>query len=509
MLQYLTSRHKYHHSRLALLLSHRPRAVDAGTMKLPSALRTACSIALAILPYTPTTATAASTANLPSYPLAVRNPYLSTWVPGRNILRNAPTAQPQFWTGENITWPVLVRVNESTYSLFGLPVADDSANGIKIKTATTVSVKYTSTHTLVNLAAGVALVTLDFFSPVSPGPRHTDYLRQSLPFSYLTVNATTDSTDPIDLQVLTAIDHTWTAQDGKAGLNFTTQGDTGLFWFFNPDQIPFTERNDRATYGSVVFATTTGAKNKDKVTAACDSAAHVFGDFARNGRLATTSSTSCSGTDLAALSKDVGPVSKGVFGSVTFAVGLDRENTINYLGVPQTSYHRSKWPRLPDAVQYFLQDHDAAVAASTRFDSQVREKSEAVSTIFGEKYADIVEASVRQAFGAMELTVSRYPFCTSPTHESYSVQVPLDNLKSKPSVFLKEISSNGNIQTVDVIYQTWPIFVNLNPEYIRLLLQPIVSYLERPKSHGWPKPWVIHDLGLRMNCHANNSNPPC
>lgn len=61
-----------------------------------------------------------------------------------------------------------------------------------------------------------------------------------------------------------------------------------------------------------------------------------------------------------------------------------------------------------------------------------------------------------------------------------------------PYMFLKEISSDGNINTVDVMYQTWPIFVSLNPSYIRMFFAPILAYLQTGK---WPHPWVIHDLG--------------
>lgn len=75
------------------------------------------------------------------------------------------------------------------------------------------------------------------------------------------------------------------------------------------------------------------------------------------------------------------------------------------------------------------------------------------------------------------------------------LQVPADDLTATPSVFLKEISSDGNVNTVDVIYQSWPIFISLNPEYIKLLFQPIISYLELPASSGWPQAWVIHDIG--------------
>jgi Domain of unknown function (DUF4965) len=74
-------------------------------------------------------------------------------------------------------------------------------------------------------------------------------------------------------------------------------------------------------------------------------------------------------------------------------------------------------------------------------------------------------------------------------------QSPLDDVTAEPQVFLKEISSDGNIQTVDVIFQSWSIFASLNPEWLKLLLKPILSYLE---TGAWPHAWVIHDLGTSM-----------
>jgi hypothetical protein len=55
--------------------------------------------------------------NLPSYPLAVKHPYLSTWVPG-NQLGDIATARPQFWAGQNLSWPVVARIDGSAYALF-------------------------------------------------------------------------------------------------------------------------------------------------------------------------------------------------------------------------------------------------------------------------------------------------------------------------------------------------------------------------------------------------------
>lgn len=89
-------------------------------------------------------------------------------------------------------------------------------------------------------------------------------------------------------------------------------------------------------------------------------------------------------------------------------VGFDRTDAIHYLGEIQTGFYRTRWPTIPEAVDFVLQDYDNANSASQKFDREVRDRSEAVSDAFGEKYADIIEASVRQTFGALELTVCNW-----------------------------------------------------------------------------------------------------
>lgn len=112
----------------------------------------------------------------PSYPLAVRNPYLSTWMPSDRVAR-LPYADSQFWAGQELGWSVIVRVDGQAYSLMGVPDLESSG----IHPATVRRAEFTATHTLFDLTAGPVSLTLDFFSPVSP----SNYVRQSLPFSKL------------------------------------------------------------------------------------------------------------------------------------------------------------------------------------------------------------------------------------------------------------------------------------------------------------------------------------
>jgi len=416
---------------------------------------------------------------LPSYPLAVKSPYLSAWLPG-NQTSDVATAQPQFWAGQNLTWAILARIDSITYSLFGLPHAPAGTVAAK-----TLGISYTSTHTVISLLAGTTFITLDFFSPVFPEP--ADYARQSLPYSYLTVSAKSTTSRTHRVQILSAIDQTWTAQKGASDLSYAATRSVGYFTFYNPAAIHFTEEDDMATYGSVIYATLTKGAN---MSHACRPAAEMYATFAQTGSIKNNGI--CTATDLAGLSQALGLVGKKAT-NVTFAIGFDRANAVNFLGSPQTALYRSKWPTVPTALDYVFTDYSDASSASWEFDHEIRSRSEAVSKSFGKQYADIVEASVRQCFGAMELTVSgRHSILR---YSADDLQVPANNMKQAPQAFIKEISSDGNVNTIDIIFQTWPIFIVLNPEYIRMLLQPTLTYLSLPKSQGWPQPWVIHDLG--------------
>jgi hypothetical protein len=57
---------------------------------------------------------------------------------------------------------------------------------------------------------------------------------------------------------------------------------------------------------------------------------------------------------------------------------------------------------------------------------------------------------------------------------------------------MKEISSDGNIQTVDVIFPMHPILLYTEPSLVKLLLDPL---FENQESGQYPNAWSMHDLG--------------
>ena len=87
-----------------------------------------------------------------------------------------------------------------------------------------------------------------------------------------------------------------------------------------------------------------------------------------------------------------------------------------------------------------------------------------------EDYVDIVALSARQTLGG---TI----FAGTP---------------EDPILFLKEISSDGNCQTIDVIFPAFPFFLYTNPRWLAYLLEPLIEHM---LSGQYPNDYAMHDLG--------------
>ncbi|KAL9601646.1 MAG: hypothetical protein Q9219_002366 [cf. Caloplaca sp. 3 TL-2023] len=401
-------------------------------------------------------------------------------MPG-SFVANLPASNPQFWSGKDLTLGIMARVDGQTYSLLGVPSPPDGVRAASVSNA-----EYTATHTVFTLLAGNVSIRLDFLSPVSP----SNYLRQSLPFSYLTITAA--NADGDDVQVYVDLDETWAGQDYNTAANFSTSGTTSVFRLSVNDAQTYTQNPmDQALWGEVVLASR--PSNSSTLTAQSGDAPSVRGLFASNGTLSGSTSVYGAGNVLA-VAQDLGSVASSA--SVTYAIGYTRDAAVSYLGNARASFYSATYKDSISAVSHFLDDYADAEAEASAMDSNIDSKA---TDAAGANYSDIVTLSVRQAYGATDLTI---PATTLDTGDV--------------TLFLKEISSDGNVNTgifslvspftrrkkkqwytneetpVDVIYPTFPIFYVMDPEYIRLVLEPVVQYLEMGR---WPKPWTIHDIG--------------
>lgn len=102
-----------------------------------------------------------------------------------------------------------------------------------------------------------------------------------------------------------------------------------------------------------------------------------------------------------------------------------------------------------------------------------------------ENYYAIVALSARQIMGAYVLTVPPSLSCDNSS----------TNNQSEPLMFQKEISSDGNVNTVDVMYPAMPFFLYANPELLKYNLNPLFYNQE---TGFYPNGYSMHDLGTNF-----------
>lgn len=97
----------------------------------------------------------------------------------------------------------------------------------------------------------------------------------------------------------------------------------------------------------------------------------------------------------------------------------------------------------------------------------------------GQDYLTATSLAVRQAWAGTQL-------CGTP---------------GNMLLFLKEISSDSDIQTVDVTFPFFPILMYMNPSWLKLMLDPL---FENQEAGFWPMQFSIHDLGVYPNATGHN-----
>lgn len=100
-------------------------------------------------------------------------------------------------------------------------------------------------------------------------------------------------------------------------------------------------------------------------------------------------------------------------------------------------------------------------------------------------YYSIVALSTRQIMGA-------YVYAIPPPTGSCGSEALDGASEDTPLMFQKEISSDGNVNTVDVLYPATPFFLWANPDMIKYTLEALY---QNEESGFYPNGYSMHDLG--------------
>lgn len=338
-----------------------------------------------------------------------------------------------------------------------------------------------------------ANLTLSFLSPITP----TSTLRQSLPASYLTVHVegTFDINVYIDLngEWVTgnrANDIEWSLEHAEPKPDSTAMVAGIKSWKVQRrTQQLLSEFADRAEWGTLYFSAPEHVDHEAGVSA--DLRKH----FSSKGELRNTIDSKfrkvMDEEPVFAFSKSF-KLSSGKklydgdswhsrqskedirSDSVMFTFALVQDPVVQFAAARGLTQMRPFWmtsfTNAQDMVKHHFSDFDQASALANNYSKQLDVDAYASGS---SDYRDIAALSARQVLGATQFSGT------------------VDN----PILFLKEISSNGNFQTVDVIFPAFPFFLYTNPRWLAYLLEPL---LEHMASGQYPNKYSMHDLGYHF-----------
>lgn len=422
----------------------------------------------------------------PAVPLAVRQPYLSTWLQATAM----PGTWQSFWTGQSTAMAGIVRIDGASYMLMGAPTLDLVVpNGNAGATTTTAGFEaamhqtdltVTPTRSTFTLTASGVEVTVEFLSPVEPG----DLRRQSVPFAYVDVSVTSSDDVAHDIALYVDASAQWCSGDETDVVKwapskvYTNKGYLQVWSAQLATPKALRETGQMAAWGKLVWAT----PHLPGLSYGAGPAVQVRQQFVNHAKLANDHAPASApiGTDypVFAFALDMGQVGKAT-SRAGFYLGQVRTPALGYLGQPLQPLWSSYWYDWQSMLASFHHDKPAAASRASKLDASITSDAQSAG---GVAYEGLCAIALRQAYAGTELVAGP---------------------GGAPWAFLKDISGGGGTSNVDVVFSASPVWLYADPAYLSLLLEPLFAYAESGK---WSQPFAEHDLGQYPNATGPRSN---
>ena len=154
--------------------------------------------------------------------------------------------------------------------------------------------------------------------------------------------------------------------------------------------------------------------------------------------------------------------------TATVLLGYDDIASINYFGRLLPAYYARNGKTIVDALKEFHARQDEILTRCDKFDKKLLSDARKVG---GKDYAKIVVAGYRQSIAAHKLVADT----------------------NGDLLFIsKEDDSNGCAATTDVSYPAVPLYLLYNPELVRAMCRPILTFARMPI---WHYDFAPHDVG--------------
>eukprot|EP01111_Echinosteliopsis_oligospora_P000471 TRINITY_DN1050_c0_g1_i1.p1 TRINITY_DN1050_c0_g1~~TRINITY_DN1050_c0_g1_i1.p1 ORF type:complete len:695 (-),score=203.49 TRINITY_DN1050_c0_g1_i1:51-2135(-) len=401
----------------------------------------------------------------PSVPLIVSDPFFSVWSGGDSLTDTWPT----LWDGTTKGMIGMIRVDGNAYRWMG---PGNEAGGTLPNPAQQLSVTVYPTNTVYVFSAGGVELTVTFTTPMMT---NGGYDLLSRPVTYLTLSAATvdqqnhtvsvyyDTTaeisvNTIDEQVV------WSRQITNQGLQAMRIGTQS-------QNVLGNSGDGIGIDWGYMYVAATGEGMSQSMAQSLD----ARNGFANNGQLPGDNNQmpiACSdGWPVLAIAFDLGSIGPDAVERVIL-LGYDDVSSMNYFGTILKAYWTSIYSDILALLDQAWADHETLMEATVQFDTNL---IASLAKIGGDQYATMGALAYRQVMGGTKLTIN--PSNGVIWH------------------FMKEISSDGDVSTVDVIFPAAPFFMYMNPGLLALQTLPVLEYALNHTDHPYNLVWAPHHLG--------------
>ncbi|KAI0040747.1 hypothetical protein FA95DRAFT_1566133 [Auriscalpium vulgare] len=427
-------------------------------------------------------------------PLAARTPYLNYWsalAPGASSPPPA-SGQSSYPPPDGAIWRGIAIVDGVSYTWLGDPVTASSS-----ATSAITKVEVTPTRTVATMDAGAMELTVTFLSPIEPG----DWVRQSIPFAYVSVEAQSLDGAPHSVQLYSAIGADWSSRDpattfvwtrtiGPTSVSLSTTLHTPSYFVEDNDGLP--------QWGTVFYATSADEQATYKI-GNCTEAEALFENSKSldNSVYNTTTTVASVGENTCfAMAHDLGNITVTPR-SIFWALGNYRDAAVQYNDLNRQTQTRSLYlsanssllaNSMAGLVDFVVSDFPSALIRATQLDNSIMNTAFKVSPA----YADLISIATRQAYAATELTIAK------GSDGSWN--------QSDVMMFMKNTGGDNSnrVNAVRTLYPSFPIFMFIDATLGAPLLEPLLRF---QSSSNYSNGYAALDAGPSYPT-ATPSNEP-
>ncbi|EDQ89518.1 uncharacterized protein MONBRDRAFT_25237 [Monosiga brevicollis MX1] len=401
----------------------------------------------------------------PAIPLVTTDPWMQVWM-GADQLTDT---EAMYWEGDERAMAGFVRIDGDAYRFLGncQNVSDCPA------AMTQTDVVINATATGVHFADPKGRVSLEVVFQTMLFPSRTDLMARPVSYVDLTVTSLAAQSHAVEVYFDMTAQHVVNTVDQQVQWSTFQQSGVQGVSISHAHQQALDEKGDRIgrDWGYLYLGTRVNT-----------SATFRAGGGEEQRRAFYTTGALPSSTDnrQPRAAQDDMPVVGAAWAttatanpaSLVLQIAYDDVATVNYYGHVYHGYWTRLFDNIFDVMQQADHDYPAIRALGASTDAAVRAASVEAG---GDKYSVMTTLVFRQVLAATQL-------------------VWADD-RNTTWLFLKEISTNGDMQTMDVIFPSSPMLLYSNASLLALLLEPVLAYANNETNTPYGSPYSPHQLG--------------